>query len=215
VIKRITFDPATTDRAAEAPSDVQPVRAAVCIALRDLTDDVPKHDTVVLEWFVDADHLDGYERWLATTDATALDVPTIVADELVLRGADWLDERWRNRGPKLKHMALATRSLDLTAAEFSERWRSHAGGVTRGGTRTPIPDDARGFAYVQNHPRPREGGEWAYDAVNEVYFDDVAGLEQRMAWFRDNVEPGGDELFRASWFLAVREAVVFSAREGE
>jgi hypothetical protein len=213
VIKRITFGATMTNaRAAGAPRDVEPLRATVCTALPDPPDGEPKHDTVGLEWFADADHLGRFEAWLDRTHPGSLGVPTVVADEVVLRGADWLEQRWRDRGPKLKHMALAMRSSELTAAEFSERWKAHAGGFTRrGGTRTSIPDDARGLAYVQNHPRPREVGEWAYDAVNEVYFDDRAGLELRIAWFRENVDPSDDELVRQSWFLAVREAVLFSA----
>lgn len=212
MIKRITFGATITNaRGAGAPRGVEPLRATVCTALPDGSDREPQHDTVGLEWFADSDHLERFETWLASTDARALDVPTVVADEVVLRGADWLEQRWRDRAPKLKHMALALRSSELTAAEFSERWKAHAGGVTRrGGARTPIPDDARGLAYVQNHPRPREAGEWAYDAVNEVYFDDRASLERRIQWFRDNVDPSDDELVRASWFLAVREAVLLS-----
>jgi hypothetical protein len=212
VIKRIAFGAATADaRVDDAPPDVKPVRATVCTALNDLCDDEPNHDTVVLEWFTDSDHLERFESWLATIDSRALQLPVVVADELVLRGGDWLEQRWRDGGSKLKHMALAMRSSELTAAEFSERWKAHAGTVTHGDLRTPIPEEARGLAYVQNHPVPRAAGDWAYDAVNEVYFDDLAGLERRIAWFRDNLEPGGDELVHESWFLAVREAVLFSA----
>ena len=77
-------------------------------------------------------------------------------------------------------MALARRASALTATEFSERWRSHAGhlgpklrsaGVTSDSSAPQllvIPADVRGLAYIQNHPLPRAGGEWAYDAVNEV-----------------------------------------------
>jgi len=214
VIKRIVFGGTATDaRAADAAHDVRPLRAAVCTALPGVLDSEPKHDTVTLEWFADPAHLERFEAWLDASDPRAVDAPTVVADELVLRGADWLEQRWRDGGPKLKHMALATRPSELSAAEFSERWRTQAGAVTRGGTRTEIPVEARGLAYVQNHPRSRAAGEWAYDAVNEVYFDDLASLERRIAWFRDNVDTGGDDLVQESWFLAVREAVLFSVQE--
>jgi hypothetical protein len=214
VIKRIVFGGTATDaHAADAAHDVRPLRAVVCTALHDVIDTQPKHETVRLEWFADSAHFERFEAWLPATQAAPLDTPTVVADEVVLRGADWLEQRWRVGGPKLKHMALARRRSELSAAEFSERWRAHAGGVTRGGTRTPIPDEARGLAYVQNHPRPRAAGEWAYDAVNEVYFDDLADLERRIAWFRENLDAGVDDLVQESWFLAVREAVLFSARE--
>ena len=214
MIKRIVFGGTTTDaRAADAAHDVRPLRAAVCTALPGVLDSEPKHDTVTLEWFADPAHLERFEAWLDASDPRAVDAPTVVADELVLRGADWLEQRWRDGGPKLKHMALATRPSELSAAEFSGRWRTQAGAVTRGGTRTEIPVEARGLAYVQNHPRSRAAGEWAYDAVNEVYFDDLASLERRIAWFRDNVDTSGDDLVQESWFLAVREAVLFSVQE--
>ena len=49
----------------------------------------------------------------------------------------------------------------------------------------------------------------AYDAVNEVYFDDLDGLRRRVGWFRDNrVGAAADDLFGATWFLAVREQVI-------
>lgn len=142
--------------------------------------------------------------------------PVIVAEEAVLRGAGWLDRRWRDGGDRLKHMALAVRAAGLTPAEFSRAWRSRAGQVRRAGATqvTAIPDEVRGRAYVQNHPDL--AGERAYDAVNEVWFDDLAGLRARVEWFRANLsgpaEPGPAEadLIRQSWFIAVREHVVLA-----
>jgi hypothetical protein len=126
----------------------------------------------------------------------------VLAVEHVLRGQEWLARRWRDGGEKLKHMALATRAADLTEAEFSRRWRSHAG--TAGAA--AIPGAARGLAYVQNHPVP---GDWPYDAVNEVYFDDADGLKARVEWFRANVpDPADGVLFGRSWLVAVREVIV-------
>src|SRR5438552_3099511 len=86
--------------------------------------------------------------------------PRMVAEEHVMRGAQWLEQRWQDGGPKLKHMAIALRAEGLTQAQFHDLWRSRAGKV---GT-TPIPEDAKGLAYVQNHPLPRPDGDWAYDA---------------------------------------------------
>jgi hypothetical protein len=130
----------------------------------------------------------------------------VAATESVVRGPSWLDQRWRDGGARVKHMALATRAAGLTPAEFAERWRSHAGTV--GGV--PVPDAARGQAYVQNHPLPHpESGEWPYDAINEVYFDDVEGLKARVEWFRANVpHPADGVLFGQSWLVAVREVIV-------
>jgi hypothetical protein len=38
----------------------------------------------------------------------------VVASERVARGADWLDRRWQEGGPKLKQLAIATRADGLT-----------------------------------------------------------------------------------------------------
>jgi hypothetical protein len=212
---------------AGAPSDVRPSRVAFCVTLPDLTGPDPKHDGIGIEWFADADHLRRFERWLETTDGQRLRQqadaivdgeasPAIVADECVLRGADWLERRWRDGGEKLKHMAIALRADGLTPAEFSRRWRGRAGQIRRPGTAeaTAIPDHARGLAYVQNHPRPRTAGEWAYDALNEVYFDDAPSLRARIEWFRENLAGGTEEdLVRRSWFIAVREEIVTCPKE--
>lgn len=62
---------------------------------------------------------------------------------------------------------------------------------------------------MQNHPLPRKTGQWAYDAVNEVYFDDVGSLCRRIEWFRENLADAvQDGLFRRSWFIAAREEVL-------
>ncbi|MGW1029452.1 hypothetical protein ACWD4J_38210 [Streptomyces sp. NPDC002577] len=205
-----------------APPDVRPLRVAVCTTLPDLTGADPKHDGTGIEWFAGTGHLRRFQGWLDTpagrllmqrleeivdTDAS----PVLVAEESVLRGADWLEQRWGDGGGKFKHMAIALRAAGLTPAEFSERWRSHAGRLRRPGAAeaTVIPDDARGRAYVQNHPCPRTAGEWAYDALNEVYFDDVTGLRTRIEWFRENLrDQTADDLVRRSWFIAAREEVV-------
>ena len=162
------------------------MRAVLCQTLPELSPGAPVA-AVLIEWFEDG-------------TAFAPDDAAVIAREQVMRGAAWLDARWREGGPKLKHMAFARRADGLTQAEFAERWRAHAGTV---GSIT-IPDDVRGQAYVQNHPVP---GEWAYDAVTEVWFDDVEGLRKRVEFFRDAPR---DELFGEHWFLAVREELVLS-----
>jgi len=90
----------------------------------------------------------------------------------------------------------------LTLPQFLERWRGRAGLVGA----TPIPDALRGLAYVQNHPLAEEGREWAYDAIDEVYFDDADSLLARIAYFQRELTGGADsDLVRANWFLAVSE----------
>ncbi|MBE1537112.1 hypothetical protein [Actinomadura algeriensis] len=202
----------------EAPPGVRPSRIAVCTPLPEFTGPDTRHDGIGIEWFTDPAHLRRFEEWLETSGAAGPpDGPVVVADESVPRGADWLAARWESGGERFKHMALARRAGHLTAAEFAERWKAHAGRVRRtgAGAATAIPDGVRGSAYVQNHPRPRTSGEWAYDAVNEVYFDDAAGLRARVQWFRDNLaggQSGDDGLFRRSWFIAAREEIIWPPR---
>jgi len=147
------------------------LRTAVCMVIPELSPKAP-HQTITIEWLVGGS-------------------PEV--EERVLRGADWLDRRWREGGVRFKHMALSRRAAGLTAAEFSARWAAHGRG-------TPVPEEVRGQAYAQNHPLiPGR-----YDAINEVWFDDLDGLRRRVDWFSAN--PIGDPgLFGESWFLAVRE----------
>ncbi|HEX9030986.1 MAG TPA: hypothetical protein VF834_04020 [Streptosporangiaceae bacterium] len=206
------------------PPEVRPARIAVCTTLPELTGPDRKHDGIGIEWFTDAAHLGRFLAWLDSPDGHSLQrevarvvsraaSPVVVADESVLRGADWLEQRWRDGGEKLKHMAIALRATGLTPGEFAQRWRSRPGQIRRPGAAevTIIPDDARGHAYVQNYPRPLAAGEWAYDALNEVYFDDVASLRTRIEWFSENLAGQAEEdLVRQSWFIAAREEVVLA-----
>lgn len=177
------------------------LRLAVCTAIEGLLDHPAPYAGCVIEWFENEVAL---ERAEPCGEA-------IVADEVVLRGADWLAARWARGGTAFKHMALARRARGLTPAEFSDRWRNRAGQITTaGGAATvAIPAEARGLAYAQNHPRPRAAGEWPYDAVNEVWFDDLDSMRTRIDWFRANLVVGADDdLVSESSFLAVREEVV-------
>jgi hypothetical protein len=188
----------------------------MCTVLPDVTPD-PRHDGIGLEWFADREHLARYESWLSASGGggrlgQAIDPersPVVVADEHVMRGGEWLAGRWRQGGVRLKHMAMARRAAGLTLAEFFDLWRSRAGRV---GTAV-IPDEARGLAYVQNWPQ-EDAGNWAYDALNEVYFNenDLAGLQTRIAYFQrvlgDRTE---DDLVSENWFVAAREEVLLDA----
>ncbi len=201
--------------AATAPAAARPARLTVATALLDVDAD-QQYDGVGLEWFTGEEHLLRYEAWLATPDGQAaqrrlgeaadLDAsPVVLADERVVRGADWLEQRWQGAGQKVKQLAIATRAHGLTLPQFQELWRSRAGKIGA----APIPDAFRGQAYIQNHPLVRAGRDWAYDAVNEVYFDNVDGLLARMGYFRENLTDTAEEdLVSKGWFLAVREQPV-------
>jgi hypothetical protein len=148
------------------------------------------------EWF--ADRVDAS---LGQTD----EAHVIVAEEVIQRGSDWLASRWNTGGRRWKHVSLARRAAGLTQAEFSERWRNHAGrATTKNAAFAPIPAAARGLAYVQNHPLI--GVEWPFDAITEVWFDNRESMQARIDWFRDNVTT--DELFGETHFLLVAEDVL-------
>jgi hypothetical protein len=184
MIKRLSFG--------GRPPAARAVRVTVCEPLPEFGD--CPWERIVTEWFEEA------------PDPQA-PPGALIASESVLRGRDWLERRWESGGEQFLHMALATRADGLTREEFSRRWRGHAG--TAGGVR--IPDGARGLAYVQNHvvSGDCDGAGLdtvTVDAVNEVYFDDLAGLRQRVGWFAAN--PVSDPLFGSSRFVCVRETVL-------
>jgi hypothetical protein len=196
---------------AQAPADARPVRIAMCISLPEVVPN-PPHDGIGIQWFAEADQLRRYEEWYPTTEAFEIlrgtidlhATRTVIADEHVMRGVEWLEQHWRDRGDKLKHMALARRARGLTLAQFFDRWQSRAGRVGS----AVIPDEARGLAYVQNHPW-QSRDDWAYDAINEVYFDELGGLRTRIAYFEEVLgDQGEDDLVSENWFLAVREEVL-------
>ncbi|WP_426574488.1 EthD domain-containing protein [Aquihabitans sp. McL0605] len=205
------------------PDEVRPARATVSITLPDLVDGPARHDGVLAFWFTDDANLARFESVVAGAGGAGLageefgaigDIetsPVVVAEPIVVRGEAWLDDRWVDGSPRFKHLALAVRAEGLTHAEVSVRWRDHAGSARPAGAAAPapIPAEARGAAYVQDHPRPRTDGGWAYDAISEVWFDTVAALQARIAWFAQNqVGREADDLFARSWFLPVREQVV-------
>ncbi|ONH22051.1 EthD domain-containing protein [Pseudofrankia asymbiotica] len=210
-----------------APPDARPLGLAAGTVLDEVTPD-PPHDGIGLEWFADDSHLRRFEAWWGSPDGKAAkeflgrvaepeSVSIVVAREHVMRGEEWLRQRRLEGGTSLKHMALARRAADLTPAEFFDRWKNRAGKV---GT-VPIPAVARGQAYIQNHPlltadtdTDTDAGtgtdtdtdtDWPYDAVNEVYFDDLDGMRERISWFAENLEQNEDDLVRENWFVAVRE----------
>ena len=104
-------------------------------------------------------------------------------------------------------MAIARRAQGLTLTELFQLWK-HPGGKV--GT-VVIPDEAHGLAYIQNWPQDGGAVEWEYDALNEVYFDDLNGLRTRIAYFAETLgdQTEDDLLLAESWFLAAREELLF------
>jgi hypothetical protein len=204
--------PRTLASTRRGPEAVRPSVLTLGLAVPEIACSELLFDAVELAGFEDARHLARFERsGPARSPADALEAPDpvlIVAEEHVLRGADWLRAHRDDGPPAYLHLALARRAEGLTPAEFARRWREHAGTVGGHGTApaTPIPADVRGQAYVQNHPCPRPDGEWPYDAVNEVYLADEEALRARASWFAATLpRTSGDALFARSSFLTLRE----------
>lgn len=133
----------------------------------------------------------------------AVEDGTIVlpVDEVVVRGADALADRWVAGGERYKMVSFGRRNPALTRAAFIERWRAEAGRL--GGDR--IPDEVRGLAYVQDHPVADDP---PLDAVNEVWFDELDGLRRRARWFAARPIPADLMSPPDCWSLYLRETVL-------
>lgn len=207
MIKKFRFFDSSDEANTYAKTDLplgaayRPLRVVVCHALHDAIPD-QAHEAVVIEWFETAPPYDPF-----------IDSGDFEAEEQIGRGADWLEKRWAGGDTKIKHMAIAKRAAGLTPEGFSELWKTRAGTVKApgGGPVVTIPDVAKGLAYVQNHQLPPPDESWLYDAVNEVYFDDLDSLRQRIAFFDEHLgDQTEDDLVSESSFLAVREEIVLS-----
>jgi hypothetical protein len=196
----------------------RPFRVAVMTPLELPGLPAPRYAAVDMQWFGDADGARANEAWLDKARphlhlgslAGGHGSCHVVAEEVVLRGRDYLDTRWDGGGERFKMMSFGRRNPRLTREEFSARWRSQGGRL--GGE--AIPEAVRGLAYVQNHPVPPDGREWPLDAVNEVYFERVDDLRQRGIWFAVRQEAAlrtEAESFMSpqeTWSLFVRESLV-------
>lgn len=199
IVKRFVFD--VVDLLTEAPEGAELLRAVRSRPLNGEDAGAP----YTTEWFAVPDGSLRSETWLAGSERRA---GIILASEVIQRGDDWLRDRWTMGGTRWKHVALARRAPGISAADFSMRWQGKAGTAKIGQATSPvrIPDEARGCAYVQNHPLPRPGGDWDYDAITEVWFDDAGGLQRRAEWFGGN--PNADPLFSDTRLFSVVEEVV-------
>lgn len=187
-----------------SPVGTPPLRAVACIVAQVAAAEAP-HDAIVMEWF--AGPVPSMPL-MAAEFIHPIATAHLLAEEAVLRGADWLERRWTTREVKWKHMALACRASGLSAAEFSDRWRNRPGriGGASGAPAIEIPAAAKGCAYVQNHPA---GSAPHYDAINEVYFDDLQSLQARLDFFETHDPARADaDLVSEAKFLVVREHVI-------
>ncbi len=168
------------------PSD-PPVRVSVAAPLTEAGFPPPPFAAVDIQWFTDRGAaLETDARLTAANPELRIGSSllggsscSVVAEEVVMRGEDYIDLRWQTGGDRLKMMSFGKRNPRLTLEEFLERWRGQAGRL--GGE--AIPEQARGLAYIQNHPLLLEGHAWPFDAINEVYFDHLEHLRERQAYF--------------------------------
>jgi hypothetical protein len=198
MIKRIQLLNKHAPLSHQAGSDA-PLRATIS-KLHGVAGCTAPHNALSQQWFEDLAALRRYEARVPPQPDSVI----IIAEEHILRGSEWLARHWSNPTPKpkYKHMALARRAAGLSAAQFSERWRNRPGRI---GASTEIPAEARGLAYVQNHPI-HEG---LYDAINEVYFDDLDAMRSRIAFFaKHDVAKADADLVSETCFAIVEEYVV-------
>ena len=85
----------------------------------------PRNDVISLGGSATASTCAGLESWLGTPAGRAVREqrseviefdasPVVAARERVVRGADWLERRWQEGGPKLKQLAIASRARGQT-----------------------------------------------------------------------------------------------------
>jgi len=166
VTKRIRFLATTGDR----PRDASAVRRlrAVAVELPGLPP--PRFAAVEIDWS------DGP---VPEPDPGVIEV---AVEEVVLRGADELGARRASDRSHFVMMSVARRNPVLSRAELADRWRAEAGRLGA----DAIPDDVRGLAYVQDHPLDDAA---PFDAINEAWFDALAGLRRRADWFASRPVP--------------------------
>ncbi len=79
----------------------------------------------------------------------------------------------------IKVISLLKRKEGLSHEEFSKYWfEKHAPFGN-----SIAPPEALSKRYVQNHALQLGKGESPYDAVAELYFDDIAGMQRWIDWY--------------------------------
>jgi hypothetical protein len=157
------------------------------------------------QWFADAAEAQANRAWLEAAGPDLGASPgslQVITEEVVLRGQDWLDARWAAGGERYKMMSCGRRDAAVPAAELSTRWRREAGRLGA----EEIPEEVRGQAYAQNHPLGRGGTDRPLDAVNEVWFDRLADLRRRGAWFAARAD-AARAMWAETWSLYLRETL--------
>jgi hypothetical protein len=101
---------------------------------------------------------------------------------------------------RVSEAALSIKGYADIKAAAAAAWRARSSPAAGAATLERGSPRRSAAAYVQNHPLGRP-----YDAVNEVYFDDLADLRRRVVWFEGaKADP---ELFTESRLISVKEVV--------
>jgi hypothetical protein len=193
----------------------RPRRVAIGAPLTEAGFPPSPYAAVDVQWFTDKDAVRRNDAWLVSaglgTDTLPDGTGVFVAEELVLRGEDYLAQRWKAGGEGYKMMSTSRRNPRLTIEEFSAGWRSQAGKL---GDET-IPPEAQGLAYAQNHPVPLDERTWIVDAVNDVYFELLEHLAYRRDYFAAREEAVKQSVTETSifavegrWSMFVRERLL-------
>lgn len=83
----------------------------------------------------------------------------------------------------IKVISMLKRRADLSHEQFSDYWYNvHAPFGNR-----IAPPEALSARYVQNHAlKMRGGGDAPYDAVAELYFEDMAAMKRWIEWYNSD-----------------------------
>ena len=175
------------------PPEVRPVRATVSVVLPGLAAAPPQHDGVARP-LVRRRGAPGPVRGPARRrrrsgrggravrcDRRRRRSPVVVVDEVVVRGEAWLEQRWSDRtspvqAPRPRPAGRGPDARGAVAAVARPRRQRPPRRVRR-----PHADPRRGpRPRLRAGPpaRPGRRATGAYDAVSEVWFDDVDGLQQ-------------------------------------
>jgi uncharacterized protein (TIGR02118 family) len=101
--------------------------------------------------------------------------------ERVLKGRDRLfdDAVRREQGGAVKVVAFLKRRPDMSTAECCRYWEQCHAPLAL----TAVPADVFAYAYVQNHCIVEKGTEPDFDAVAELYFDDLKAVRRWSRWY--------------------------------
>jgi hypothetical protein len=146
------------------------------------------YDGVTVAWYPDESSYGQFAASLAADTAHGRDWAEIVdtgstveliVEERVVRGEEWIAERWSTRAEDTVFMLTAF--IERRAATTRDAFRDYWWLDHRPLANRLIPPDAQGSAYLQNVVIGDVPSQW--DGVGELYLDSLAQLPPRAAFF--------------------------------